>query len=221
MGNKVKPFAIKDCALIAIATGIQAQNLKEFRDRLITIHPGSIIYHFFGGLLLPRFEEPEFHNDFAAWAYHNLRDYVLAERLAVIDPTRFKETEELRQELIEVIDERLYEVPYIPWVKPDQQFHFKRAQIVVFDTYRHLKEPKELANLIATFSVGSIFYHFIEARGRREERIDDFRAWLKGFDNKYLDLCDMLAAIDPYFTCLVELRQKLSQLFKNYFVDET
>ena len=54
------PFAVKDCALIAISTGTHAQNLRELRDRLETVHPGCIYYHFWGGLLRPQFDEPEY-----------------------------------------------------------------------------------------------------------------------------------------------------------------
>ncbi|HDD45261.1 MAG TPA: hypothetical protein ENG63_10460 [Candidatus Desulfofervidus auxilii] len=213
----IYPFAVKDCALIAIATGIHVQNLRELKDKLLTIHPGSIYYHFWGSLLNPRFEEPEFNNDFAAWTYHALHDPILAERLAVIDPTEFADIEDLRQELIDVIEERLYEIEYVPWSKPDQQFHFIRSQIVVFDTHKRITEPKELAKILPSLSTGSIFYHFIDARRRTKEKIDDFRAWLKGFGDTYADLCSLIAAIDPYFTTLAELRQKLSQLFELYF----
>ncbi|MDL1957108.1 MAG: DUF5752 family protein [Candidatus Desulfofervidus auxilii] len=213
----IYPFAVKDCALIAIATGIHVQNLRELKDKLLTIHPGSIYYHFWGSLLNPRFEEPEFNNDFAAWTYHALHDPILAERLAVIDPTEFADIEDLRQELIDVIEERLYEIEYVPWSKPDQQFHFIRSQIVVFDTHKRITEPKELAKILPSLSTGSIFYHFIDARRRTKEKTDDFRAWLKGFGDTYADLCSLIAAIDPYFTTLAELRQKLSQLFELYF----
>ncbi len=46
-----EPFFIKDCALVTIATGQKAQNLKELRNRLLTIHLGSIYHHFWGGTL--------------------------------------------------------------------------------------------------------------------------------------------------------------------------
>lgn len=44
-----EPFAVKDCALIAIGTGERAQNLRELRDRLLTTHPACIYHHFWGG----------------------------------------------------------------------------------------------------------------------------------------------------------------------------
>ena len=60
------PFVIKDCTLIAIATGEEAYNLRELHNQLKTIHPGCIYYHFWGGMLRPSFDEPEYQNDFAA-----------------------------------------------------------------------------------------------------------------------------------------------------------
>lgn len=110
---------VKDCALITIATVIRAQNLRELRDKLETIHHSSIYYHFWGRLLAPSFEQSEFNNDFAVWARHGLYDYVLAERLAVVDPTDFPTIESLRQELIEVIEQQLYESALVPWSKTD------------------------------------------------------------------------------------------------------
>ena len=69
-----EPFAIKDCALVSIATGRRAQNLRELRDNIVTIHPGSIYYHFWGVLLRPSFDDPEYNNDFAVWVRHALND---------------------------------------------------------------------------------------------------------------------------------------------------
>jgi len=207
----VSPFAIMDCALIAIATGIRAQNLRELRDRLMTIPPGSIYYHFWGGLMMPRLEEPEFNNDFAAWTRHALHDHVLAERLAMIDPTAFPDMEELRQELIEVIERRLEEVEMVPWAKVDHQFYFKRSKIVIFNT-KKIADPLMLPPIMPTLSRGSIFYHFIDARRRAPIGVDDFSAWLMGFDDQYATLREAIGAIDLYFTTLAEIRQRLSSL---------
>ena len=74
------PFVVRDCALAAIATGVTAETLRELRLTVRTIHPGSIYYHFWGGLLRPRFDDPEYHNDFAIWARTDLGDRILAER---------------------------------------------------------------------------------------------------------------------------------------------
>jgi len=216
-GSKdIVPFALKDCALVAIATGKRAQNLRELRDMLATIHAGSIYYHFWGGRLRMQFDEPEFNNDFSAWSNNGLHDSSLAERLGAIVPTDFNDLEDLRHELIEVIEERLDETEIVPWSKADQQFQFIRSQIVVFDTHQTIHSFKELAEFFPKLSIGSIFYHFIDAQRRYPFGMDDFSNWLTSLGNKYLDLVSQLTEIDPYFSSLSELRQRLSRIFSDY-----
>ncbi len=208
-------FAVKDCALIAIATGRRAYSLKELREQLLTINADSIYYHFWGGLLQPRFEEREFNNDFAAWARHWLHDGTLAERLAVIDPTEFHDLEALRQEVIDLVEERLEEREYLRWQQVPRSFEFIRSQIVVFDTHKRADSPQQLAELLPHLSASSIFYHFIDARQRFPEGTDDFRFWLSsfGFDR----LCEQLSEVDPYFASLSEVRRNLIQVFADHF----
>lgn len=215
--EETKVFAVKDCALIALATGKRAQNLKELRENLLTINPDSVYYHFWGALLQPKFEEREYNNDFAVWARHALHDNVLAERLAVIDPTRHSDLETLRQELLDVIEDRLDEMTHVPWARLDQQFEFIRSQIVVFDTHKRIGTPEELAVLLPVLSTSSIFYHFIDARRRSEQIMDDFSAWLTGWGGEHAALCGRLEAIDPFFLPLTVLRRQLAELFAEHY----
>jgi hypothetical protein len=210
-------FGLRDCSLVAIATGRKAQNLRELRDHLLSIHQGTIYYHFWGGLLRPRFDDPQFNNDFAIWSHYALHDDGLAERLAIIDPTDFSDLEALRREVVEVIEQRLDELERPSWVSRDRQFHFIRSQIVVFATGIVIERPRDLAVVIPTISLGSVFYHFIDARRRGPQGLDDFRTWLTGFGEKYEDLCADLAGVDPYFATLAELRGELASVFRNYF----
>lgn len=215
------PFEIRDCALAAVATGQKAQNLRELLQSIRAVVPGSIVYHFWAGKLRPRFDDPEFNNDFAAWARHALHDKLLAERLGMIDPTTFDGVEPLRQELVDIIEERLDESERIPWSDPDQQFHFITSQIVVFGAHRTICEADELVTAVPSMTSSSIFYHFIDARRRTFGHMDDFRAWLYGFNDRYRDLCDLLAAVDPFFSSLPELRRQLTELFRDYFGGES
>ncbi|MBI5439925.1 MAG: hypothetical protein HY900_01805, partial [Deltaproteobacteria bacterium] len=127
-GMELPPFSVKDCAHTALATGIRAEDLKELRDGVSRAPLGSLYQHFCGRLLQPRFDEPEYSNDFASWAYHGLHDKVLAERLAVIDPADFEGLEPLRQEVLEVLEERLDEGPSASWPNADQPFFFVQSQ---------------------------------------------------------------------------------------------
>lgn len=217
IGQQAQEFAVKDCALVAMATGSRVANLRELRDILQVCHPGCLYQHFWGALLHPRFVDREFNNDFASWARHALHDNRLAERLAVIDPTDYEDMEALRRELIDVAEERLDESEWVPWAKPDQQFSLMRSQIVVFDTRYRIQSPEQLPDAVAAMSPSSIFYHFIDARRRPPQGLDDFRAWLMGFGPQYDGLCRALAEVDPFFQPLPELGSRLVAIFKNYF----
>lgn len=217
LNGNVEDFVVQDCALAAIATGRRAYNLRELRDKVLNIDSGSIYYHFWGGLLRPRFDDPEYHNDFAIWARYGLEDSILAERLGIIDPTEFADMESLRGQVVEVIEERLDETEGVPSAKPDNPFYFVRSQIVVFDTHCRIKQPAQLASAVPLMSVGSIFFHFIDARRRSPRGEDDFRAWLRTCFEGYGDLCDSLAKLDPFFSGLADLRKRLTDVFGSYF----
>ena len=210
-------FELKDCALIAIATGHRAVNLKELRDILNVISLDSIYYHFWGGLLQPRFEEREYNNDFAAWAWYGMHDATLAERLAVIDPTDFADLEDLRQELLEIIEERLDEQGYLSWLQASSRFEFIRSQIVIFDTGNRVDSPEKLADLLPGLSTGSIFYHFIDARRRLDSHGDDFSFWLSGHGERCSELCRQLAGVDPYFGSLHQIKDQLVKIITDFF----
>jgi hypothetical protein len=206
MAEKIQSFVIKDCALLSIATGRKAQNLQELRDHLSAVETSSIYYHFWGRLLRPRFDDPEYNNDFAAWVAHEVRELELAERLAIIDPASFTDLEGLRSEVVNVIDEHLDGSEFPAGARRRERFHFRRAQTIVFDTGRRLTSPTELAAAMPTLSLGSIYYHVVDARRRPPQRVDDFRAWLAGFDNSQRRMIERLESVDPYFMSLAELR---------------
>jgi len=206
--------------LIAIATGKRARNLRELRECLRTIDSGSIYYHFWGGLLRPRFDDPEYHNDFAIWIARSLHNKALAERLAVIDPVAYGSMETVRNELIDIIEESLDETEFPLWAKRDDQFEFIRHQIVVFDTHMIANTPESLLVILPEMSLGSIFYHIVDARRRNENSLDDFQNWLRGFGSTYEPLCRAMREICPYFTALKDLRDELAHAFTTYFHKE-
>lgn len=212
-----EPFILKDCTLAVCATGESANSIKELRDTLEKIHPGSIYYHFWGERLRPSFVHPEYHNDFARWAHFSLNDNVLSERLGIVDPTEFSDNEELRKVLIEIIEERLDEIEYIFWSKKGSRFHFLRSIIIVFDTTLSVSHPSELKGIIPALPPTALYYHFIDARNRTQERTDDFSVWLKSFNGEFEELISKVQHIDPYFLTLTEVRQKLSEILNEQF----
>lgn len=216
--GRVASLAIKDCALVSIATGRRAGSLPELRDGIRAIPQESLYFHFWGRLLRPRFDDPEYHSDFASWVHHSLHDELLAERLAVIDPADFTDLERLREEVVEVIDSHLQQAVPV-YSRPDRQFHFRRCQTVVFDARQAIRAPEDLPAALAGLSLGSIYYHVIDARRREPVRKDDFRAWLEGLGDRYRPLADQLGAIDPYFSNLAEIRDQMTAVAARYFTE--
>ena len=189
-------FAVKDCALVAIATGRRARNLFELRDEIRTIDPASIYFHFWGSLLRPTFDDPRFNNSFAIWADHALHNTALAERLSVIDPTDFEDMEELRARVVAVIDQDLARGEQVTSAPEGGAFDFIRSQIVIFDTGKSIVDPADLPDAVAEMSRTSVFYHFIDARRRTPDSVDDFRTWLTDIDRTgFAELCNRLASI--------------------------
>jgi hypothetical protein len=212
----VSGFAVKDCALVAIATGRSARTLKELRDELLTIDPASIYFHFWGGLLRSTFDDTRYYNGFATWIGHVLRNQKLAERLSVIDPAALDDMEAVRSSLIGVIDDGFEEASDTR-VSEDEAFHFIRSQIVVFSTRKILDNPPELPAAISAMPRSGVFYHFIDARRRTPHSVDDFTTWLTDIDRDgYHDLCVRIANIDPFYATLEETRSELERAFAEF-----
>jgi len=208
-------FEVKDCAIITRMGGVEsAINLRELKERLITCSIDCLYYHFCETLIRPAFDNPEYRNDFALWAAYNLRDRVLAERLGIINPYSFNNLEELREKIIEIVEDRLSSLDYIPSVPKGDEFIFMRAATVVFDTGIVLKKPSDLLLKLPTMSKSTLYYHFMEARRRTQDRVDDFTFWLQFNPENNLKIIEALSQIDFYFINLNELKSVLIKTLK-------
>ncbi|GJM16504.1 MAG: hypothetical protein DHS20C13_18310 [Thermodesulfobacteriota bacterium] len=211
--KNIQTMQVKDCEILNIATAVRAQNLKELRDELKTIHPESIYYHFWASKLRPAFEKPEYNNDFATWAYKNLHNNMLAERLSLINPGMFSNIEDLRSKLVEVIESTLQQDPSVENSKESEQFQFTRADMILFNSEFSVSKPEELTTLIPTLPLGSIYFHFIESKNGPE----DINTFVSSAGVDYSELSVQLSILDPYYFTLTELRSRASKIFKDFF----
>ncbi|MGO9017159.1 MAG: DUF5752 family protein [Syntrophobacteraceae bacterium] len=208
----MKPFEVMDCALLMKMSGLPpAMNLRELRDRIAACSENVLYHHFCETTLRPTFDDPDYRNDFASWAKLYMTDRVLAERLGIIDPYVFDTIEELRAAVLDIIDDRLGEVTMIPWVRPGNEFLFREAITVIFDTGERIRNPRELAPAILRMTDGSIYYHCLVALRRPPLGKDDFSVWLLGAGDEYGQLIRSLGAIDFYFYSLASLRKELAR----------
>ncbi len=210
--NTNMPFEVKDCTLITRMGGVDpAMTLRELRERTAVCPIECLFHHFCETLIRPTFDDPEFRNDFAVWSARSLRDRILAERLGVINPYAFEDFEQLREYALDILDERLSEVAYIPFTPRGDEFRFMRAVTVVFATGLILESPEDLVNRIEEFSYSSIYYHFIEARRRTADHVDDFSEWLNGFGEGTEEMVHALKSVDFYYLTLPELKSTLTR----------
>ncbi len=211
----MKPFQVKDCILLSKMSGMMpAFNIRDLRDRIANCSPQVIYHHFCENLLVTVFDYPDFRNDFAVWVKRQLEDNVLAERLGIIDPYLYKNMDELRREVMDILDERLNELIDIPSVPPGHEFFFREAITVVFDTGQKIKDPGEMADAVDRMTNGSVYFHFLEARRRTPAGTDDFTLWLQDFKDQWDDLLQDLKTIDFVFYSLGELRQEIARTVK-------
>lgn len=216
-GSRPDPFAIKDSALVTLSIGRSAHNLRELLAGIAEVPAASLRHHFLEALLRPSFDDPEFRNDFAVWAREALRDDVLAERLGIVDPISLPDTEAVRAELIDIVEDRLDELSHPPSAPPGHDFQFLRSQVVVFDSGHSAEEPADLARLAPQLSPGSVYFHFVDARVRPPRGEDDFSAWLAGWGEAGRAARERLAAIDPMFGSLLELRARVAEALEHAF----
>src|SRR4030065_647285 len=136
-------------------------------------------------------------------------DCALLIRSSGLPPYSMGGTEELRAATLEIIDDRLGELTMVPWVRPGDEFLFKEATTVVFDTGERIRHPRELAPALRRMTTGGIYYHFLEALRRTPMGKDDFSAWLLGAGKEYELSLRSLGSIDYHFHSLALLRKEL------------
>lgn len=211
------PFVLRDCTLIRRTAGLPpVANLRELRERLSVCPAASVYHHFCETKLRPSFDDPEYPNDFAVWAAHALRDRALAERLSMINGYDYEDIERLRHDTLELVDERLHESQMIPWAPSGDHFEFIQAMTVVYDTGVRLQSITDLSAVLDEVTRGSIYFHFVEARRRPPLGIDDFTAWLSGWQSKPDALIREIGAIDIHMLTLQEIHQRLRTTVATY-----
>jgi len=217
----MEPFLVKDCTLLIRMSGLApAFNLRELRDRVASCSPDVIYHHFCETLLAPTFDYPDFRNDFALWVKRQLEENVLAERLGVIDPYLYPSMGALREAVLDILDERISEMTFLPSVSPGHEFHFREAVTVVFETGARILRPDKLPEAIEKMTLGSIYFHFLEARRRTLGRVDDFSLWLEDFEEPWVPAVQELRSIDFLFQSLTELRADLVRVLKSFCREE-
>jgi hypothetical protein len=199
----------------------EAMNLRELEERLSICPVECLFHHFCETVIRPTFDDPDYPNDIAQWVSRQLRDRILAERLANINPYKLDSLEDLRKIVIDLIQERMSEINFVPWAPNGNVFHFMQAVTVVYDTGIQINTIHEFMEHLPKMTLGSIYYHFVEARRRTEDGIDDFSIWLSDKKEETEPLIKALSEIDFYFLSLTELKKGLINTVAGFVGNET
>ncbi len=206
MAEIIEPFEFKQCTSLSKSTGAKAVSLRALGARLSSVSDESIFHHtyqyFLKGHIL------EYTNDFAHWAGESLEERALAEHLSNIDPYDFKNISDLRKELIRVIHVYLENFPDPREAQPGNEFYFTETITIIYPVGIRAKNLAEFLTAMKYIDIGSIYYHFFEARTRLGGETDDFSKWiLDGFGKK--GLAEKIRAIDPFMHNLEGIKTHL------------
>jgi hypothetical protein len=205
------PFQFIGCVELRQALDHRARDERELLDRLEDVPSGSIFYHTHGYFLRHRPMTTAYGNDFAAWVAVQVRDQVLAERLAVINPFETASLEDLREELMSVVHDHLLRLSTIPRVEFGEAFHFQQSHIVEVPLGAAATTLLEFRTGLAEVDASAIYFHMVEARARLGRRSGDFAEWIR--DTLGLPaLAERIERIDAYMTSLERVRARVLAL---------
>ena len=212
----MEPFAVLDCSLARLSLGRRCTNLRELLEAVRSVPDAVIEHHLMRCALEDHFDLYEFPNDLARWCWDGLGDHVLGEQLGLVDPYQHESIGELRSQLVDVIEGRLWQLDRVPWSRPGLELHLVESQLTAYDTGERILTPAALAEALPRLSRRSLYYHVHEAWRRR--KTDDFSAWLEacGADAA---LVSSVREIDFYFLNLNQLREELTGVFRQHLAE--
>jgi len=202
------PFQFIGCVELRQALDHRARDERELLDRLEDVPAGSVFYHTHGYFLRHRPITTAYGNDFAAWAAVQVRDQVLAERLAIINPFEMASLEDLREELMSAVHDHLLRLSTVPRVEFGEVFHFQQSHIVEVPLGPAVSTLTEFRAGLAEVDASAIYFHMVEARARLGRRSGDFAEWIRT-SLQLPALAEGLERIDAYMTSLERVRARV------------
>lgn len=205
------PFVFKGCVEIRELLGKKADDELKLLELIEEVPVDSIYYHTHSYFLRHPYIAGLYPNDFANWAATEVRDKVLGEKLASVTPKPPKSIEEVRLELIEIIDEHLTSIHSIPFVGYGEPFYFMKSRIIEIPTEISAHTFQEFKESLRKINTSVVYNHVFEAGTRSRRGRSDFAIWLEHALNKRT-LADKFEMIDSYMYSLEGLRNKLLEL---------
>jgi uncharacterized protein DUF5752 len=208
MHKPAKPFYFNTSEHLVRIGNQRAANLSELLEALKSCPDDSIFQHTFRTLQEHHFIRQGFSNDFAHWSLSGCKEPILAEQLGGIDVREYTAIDQLRQRIIEIVEEFIREHQNSAAHPGHEPFYFCSSDILVMPT-RFVSDtlPGFLEGLHHV-SVHSIHHHFIEARLRLRRMSNDFSNWLDG-EAGLTKAAEAIERIDLYADTMEGVRRKI------------
>ena len=208
------PFQFSTSLKLKELTEKKARTVKELVEVIKDIPGASIYYHTHVFLQKHQSFSPEPPNDFAYWVANTLGERKLGEELSAIDICAFSTIRELREKIINVIENHLFESKNpLRYASPGQEFEFIKAHSFVMPTGLTANSLLEFIQALEKVTVHSIYFHIFEAKLRLEKGVNDFSFWI-GTSANAPQAAKSIAALDPYTFTLEGLRKKIIDIVK-------
>lgn len=200
-------FLFKTELWVPLYTGLKVDNLQDFIRTMRTVDAQSILYHlyinFFNYHSLPSY----YANSFAYWLYMN--GYrTLAEKISLIDPTDYFDLEEVRQNMLGILED--YKDEKIKGTL--EPFYFMSVYRKVFETGDMARDLDEFVRGLRNSSINSIFYHLITSRVEKRRLINDYSQWL--MNEGYAKKAEEISKLNIYAFNLYELKEEILRILE-------
>jgi hypothetical protein len=208
-------FWFRECFLMPMPLGKKAASLRELLEYLRELDEPVLQYHLWQSRLAIAQPTVEYPNDFAFWAATALHDDRLAEKLSTIDPFSYENLTQIREAIVDLLEEYLWDFPHNPEVRPGFEFYFCKASIVIMRSGVSAQTLRQFCAALHTVGLDSVYYHCVEGRWRLAGKADDFSLWIE----TNFDLPALVAAIrdiDIYFYTLTEVRDTILSLIQEH-----
>lgn len=213
----MRGFEFIGCIEIKEVLGLKANDELKLLELIEEVPLDSIYYHTHSYFLRHYYIAGPYPNDFANWVAIQLRDRVLGEKLASVTPSGEKSLEDIRQDLVEIIDQHLHNIKIVPFVVYGIPFYFMKSRIIEVSTGLVAKDLVEFKDMLSRVDASAIYNHIFEARLRGKRRRSDFAIWIDETLG-LKELAERIEAIDSYMFSLEGLRKRLLDLCESVLV---
>ena len=213
MRQAKRPFNFVAASYLIRIRAERAWTLGELGIHLRLIPENSIFFHTFQSLESHHYTV--FSNDFAQWVIASCNETVLAEQLGAIDLRDMVSLAELRQVLVDTVENYLKKNPQSTDRPAFEPFYFSDVIEVAVPLEAKAYTVRELAEGIKMLSSQTLHYHFINSRLRLQLRTNDFSMWLE--DSQDLpELAARLNRVDFYTNTLEGVRKEILETLTSW-----